>query len=222
MIFQQPPYPPQPPRGNPFGMGRGMRGFSNVSNQMRNVPGQRTSPLAAILGKNSGNATQLANNSGSGGILSKLFQRGAGAGDAASVSNAANALTGFERSAGATSGILSGAMNPSSINSFLTNTQQVIKTAQQFGPMVQQYGPLVKNLPAMYKLYKGLKDVDTDEEVETPSDTSIVNEETTQSDPKPNTSKKTSTSKPKKSTTLPINEENLSTKNRASKPKLYV
>ena len=46
------------------------------------------------------------------------------------------------------------------IMGFLNNTQQVLKTAQSIGPMVQQfqqYGSLVKNIPAMWKLYRGLK-----------------------------------------------------------------
>ena len=47
--------------------------------------------------------------------------------------------------------------NPSSINGFLANTQKVLNTAQQVGPMIQQYGPIVKNLPVMWKLYRGFK-----------------------------------------------------------------
>ncbi|MBB6446003.1 YqfQ family protein [Bacillus benzoevorans] len=69
--------------------------------------------------------------------------------------------------------ILQSLTNPSSINGFLTNTQKVLNTAQQLGPLVQQvqqYGPLVKNLPAMWRLYRGLKnvpDAETEEETET-------------------------------------------------------
>ncbi len=50
--------------------------------------------------------------------------------------------------------------NSGGIMGFLNNTQQVLKTAQSIGPMVQQfqqYGSLVKNIPAMWKLYRGLK-----------------------------------------------------------------
>jgi hypothetical protein len=55
--------------------------------------------------------------------------------------------------------------NPSGIMGFLNNTQQVLKTAQSFGPIIQQYGPLVKNIPAMWKLYRGLKNApDSSEE----------------------------------------------------------
>lgn len=48
--------------------------------------------------------------------------------------------------------------NPSSLNSVLSNTQKILNTAQQVGPVVQQYGPIVKNLPTLWKLYRGLKD----------------------------------------------------------------
>lgn len=52
---------------------------------------------------------------------------------------------------------MDGLKNPGTIQTFLNNTQQVLKTAQQIGPIVQQYGPIVKNLPAMWKLYKGFQ-----------------------------------------------------------------
>ncbi len=58
-------------------------------------------------------------------------------------------------------------MNPGSLNGFLNNTQQVLRGAQQMGPMIQQvrqYGPLVKNLPAMWKLYRGLSAAESTEE----------------------------------------------------------
>ncbi|WP_331457442.1 VrrA/YqfQ family protein [Bacillus sp. FJAT-18017] len=53
--------------------------------------------------------------------------------------------------------------NPEAINSFLANTQNVIQTAQSFGPLIEQYGPIIKNLPSMWKLYRGLKNTDGDE-----------------------------------------------------------
>ena len=55
-------------------------------------------------------------------------------------------------------GLLKSLTNPGTINSFLTNTQKVLNTAKQVGPLVNQYGPIVKNLPMMWKLYRGLKD----------------------------------------------------------------
>lgn len=55
-------------------------------------------------------------------------------------------------------GLLKSLTDPSTINHILTNTQKVLNTAGQVGPLVQQYGPIVKNLPMMWKLYRGLKD----------------------------------------------------------------
>lgn len=84
-----------------------------------------------------------------GGFLAKLFQRG--------TPQATGTMAGFSRANPASGSILEGVKNPQTIQSFLNNTQQVLKTAQQIGPIVQQYGPLVKNLPTMWKLYKGFK-----------------------------------------------------------------
>ncbi|WP_062355796.1 VrrA/YqfQ family protein [Bacillus kwashiorkori] len=53
------------------------------------------------------------------------------------------------------------------ISKFLGQTQQVLRTVQQVGPMVQQYGPIIKNLPALWKLYRGLSADNTDSETET-------------------------------------------------------
>lgn len=47
-------------------------------------------------------------------------------------------------------------LNPDSISRFLGQTQQILRTTQQIGGMVQQYGPIVKNLPALWKIYRGL------------------------------------------------------------------
>jgi hypothetical protein len=54
--------------------------------------------------------------------------------------------------------------DPSYISGLLSNTQQVLKAAQQITPMVQQYGPLVRNIPAIWKLYRGLKDATNENE----------------------------------------------------------
>jgi hypothetical protein len=107
-----------------------------------------------------------------GGLLAKLLggrQRGA-------VRN--NLLGGMAgQNAARGPSILQSLTNPASINGFLTNTQKVLNTAQQIGPLVQQvqqYGPIVKNLPAMWRLYRGLKnipDANTDEETETKTNT---------------------------------------------------
>ena len=89
---------------------------------------------------------------GGGGFLSKLLGKGKQMGQ---VSGATRSI-GTQQVAGGGS-ILKSFTNPSAINGFLTNTQKVLNTAQQVGPMINQYGPLVKNIPVMWKLYRGLK-----------------------------------------------------------------
>lgn len=84
--------------------------------------------------------------------------------------------------------ILKTLSDPTSINGFLTNTQQVLNSVQQIAPMVQQYGPLVRNLPAMWKLYRGLKDAP----VETNEDSQEVATETN-TESKPELQKKKTT-----------------------------
>lgn len=43
----------------------------------------------------------------------------------------------------------------------LNNVQQVLKVVQSSAPMIQEYGPMVKNLPAMYRMMKAFKDVES-------------------------------------------------------------
>ncbi|WP_210365959.1 VrrA/YqfQ family protein [Bacillus sp. REN3] len=96
-----------------------------------------------------------------GGLLAKILGKGGG-GNNAGMSSFLGAGGASRTSSGG--GLLKSLTNPGTINGFLNNTQQVLKTAQQISPMVQQYGPLVRNLPSMWKLYKGLKDLpDADE-----------------------------------------------------------
>lgn len=45
----------------------------------------------------------------------------------------------------------------SKIDQFIQATDKVLKTAQSYGPYLQQATPLFKNLPALYRLYKGFK-----------------------------------------------------------------
>lgn len=73
------------------------------------------------------------------------------------------------RSSGSES-VLKSIMNPEGINQLLTTTQKVLNTTQQIGSMVQQYGPIVRNLPAMWKIYKSLKDTDESESIESEND----------------------------------------------------
>ncbi|MFO1443440.1 hypothetical protein KDN24_09500 [Bacillus sp. Bva_UNVM-123] len=100
---------------------------------------------------------------GGGGLLSKLLGKGnqargaAAGGNVLGASRAATAATGATGATGeAGGGILKALSNPTAINGFLTNTQKMLNSASQLGPMVQQYGPLVKNIPSVWKLYKGM------------------------------------------------------------------
>src|SRR6476619_7864964 len=109
---------------------------------------------------------------GGGGFLSKLLGRGKQMGQ---VSGATRSI-GAQQVAGGGS-ILKSFTNTSAINGFLTNTQKVLSTAQQVGPMINQYGPLVKNIPAMWKLYRGLKnapDITPNEETSNTHEEQII------------------------------------------------
>ena len=128
--------PARPPMGPMLPMGgRGLRGPGRAP-QMRQGGGGL---LARLLGR--GNQIQRA------AAGPAQLARAAGAGEAAGGG-----------------GILKALSNPGAISGFLGNTQKVLNTAQQFGPMVQQYGPMVKNIPAMWKLYRGLKSSSNDSE----------------------------------------------------------
>lgn len=94
-----------------------------------------------------------------GGLLSKLFGKGGASGGMGLRSSPMGPM----QAARGGGGLLQALSNPSTINGFLTNTQKVLNTASQVGPMIQQYGPLVRNLPAMWKIYKGLKNTGTSE-----------------------------------------------------------
>jgi len=111
----------------------------------------------------------------SGGILSSLFGRGGGA--AGNAATAARSVTG---AAGAA------AQGGASLTNIMNGTQKVLAAGERIVPMVrqvQQYGPLIKNLPSMWKMYRGLKAADTaadSAETETPAvdDISTVQKET--------------------------------------------
>ncbi|MEI5905817.1 VrrA/YqfQ family protein [Bacillus spongiae] len=184
----------------------------------------------------------------SGGILSRLFQRGNPA------MNANNIATGFERTAaqvgsggGNSGGLLRGLLQPGGVNSMLSNTQQVLQTAQQVGPMIQQiqqYGPLIKNIPAMWQLYRGLKDVDledseeeTEEETEETTDDEEESEESVEeaddeeeeiiveeakSTGKQGSKKKTKKTTKKKKTSSNSQDKKAEPEKGPSKPKLYI
>ncbi|GGA61771.1 VrrA/YqfQ family protein [Ornithinibacillus halotolerans] len=49
----------------------------------------------------------------------------------------------------------------------LNGVQQVLRVVDTAAPIVKQYGPLVRNLPAMYRLMKAFKSMETTEEEST-------------------------------------------------------
>lgn len=119
-----------------------------------------------------------------GGFLSRMFGRGNPGGGL----NPFMGMPSAGRAAGGSGSFLQSLTNPGRISSFLNNTQQVIKTAQSVGPMIQQYGPIIRNLPAIWKLYRGLKDApDSSEEKEkTAGDTKTTNPKKTKAAAKSN------------------------------------
>lgn len=95
-----------------------------------------------------------------GGLLSKILGKGTQA-----RGMGMNGMLGTQTASRAAAGggsLLQNLSNPAGISSFLNNTQQVIRTAQTFGPVIQQYGPIVKNIPAMWKIYRGFKNASAD------------------------------------------------------------
>lgn len=207
----QMPFNPNSFRQQPFQQVRGMRGPGPSGFGMMRPGGMP------------GNAPRTAGQK-SGGLLAKILNRGGSSQAAASQFNPLQGAAGFQRSAPAAGGsFLKNIMNPGSLNGFLNNTQQVLRSAQQMGPMiqqVQQYGPLVKNLPAMWKLYRGLSAAESSEEES--ADTAAANEDEVeekdevQAEVKP--SRKKTRKKTGNSTVKP--KETSGTGN--SKPKLYV
>jgi hypothetical protein len=164
---------------NPFGM-RQQRGFSGFEMQQpgRNGfgMGQTQPPPFQFGGQRQNQGFNMGMNQrgksrgpGKGGLLSKLLKKGdnqnAGGGllQQFSRGDSSSNTTGSERSPQAAGGILQSLLNPGNVNSFLSNTQQMLQTAQQLGPMFQQYGPMVKNIPALWKLYRGFKDMPADD-----------------------------------------------------------
>jgi YqfQ-like protein len=110
--------------------------------------------------------------------------------------------------------------NPQAINGFLNNTQQVLKAAQSIGPMIQQYAPIVRNLPAMWKLYKGLKEAtaeseSTEHESDTQEEITNLKINTENKSPKRVKNRKKSAKKKTVSSVKPVRKKE-------SVPKLYI
>ncbi|HJV17303.1 MAG TPA: VrrA/YqfQ family protein [Bacillales bacterium] len=151
-----------------------------------------------------------------GGLLSRIFGRG-NAGGMSRLGGMAGTP-----GAGSSGSIMQALSNPGGLTSILNNTQQVLKTAQTISPMIQQYGPLVKNLPAMWKLFRGLKDATSDTEETTPSkegESHFENESESSEKNQPKTSKKSTLKKKEHSTRY----KKTSVKEKgASIPKMYI
>ena len=91
-----------------------------------------------------------------GGFLSSLFGRGGGSGLAQGAGSAAKAASGG-----------------STLTNFMSSTQKVLAAGERVVPMVrqvQQYGPLIKNLPSMWKIYRGLNSNTTEDSNEEATD----------------------------------------------------
>ena len=57
---------------------------------------------------------------------------------------------------------------PSKIDGYMQTANRFINTAQQFAPVVQQFAPMMRNLPAMWKLYKGFQSMPSSGDVQEP------------------------------------------------------
>jgi Sec-independent protein translocase protein TatA len=155
-----------------------------------------------------------------GGLLARLFRRGNQRGPMSPFGPA------IPRNPGSavnnSGGILKAISNPNAVSGFLSNTQKVLNTAQQIGPLVQQYGPLVRNLPAMWKLYKGFKDIPSEKE------NSNDGSEENKSEKKATKEEPSQRQKEKKKRNIPVQEDDdhentvPTRSNGQSVPKLYI
>ncbi|KAB2338542.1 hypothetical protein F7731_03005 [Cytobacillus depressus] len=155
---------------------------------------------------------QMRQGGGSGGLFSKLLGRGnSGRGLGGGAMQTASRAAGAGNTGAG--GILKSLSDPGAVTGFLQNTQKVLNTAQQIGPMVQQYGPLVRNIPAIWKLYRGIK-----------GSSNETSEEKEKEIKKPKKTKKAANTK--KQDTPIIEESTIENEKKAeigmSKPKLYV
>lgn len=197
------PYGGQQHMMNPYGGSGPMMGFQ-----------QNYNSGSAMMGQTMGRGQGRRNG---GGLLSKILggkKQGNQARGLGGVQTAGRAAP----SGGGVGSILQTLSNPNSLTGFLNNTQQVLNSVQSITPMIQQYGPLVKNIPMMWKLYKGFKDLPTEEQgEENKSDTQVMSEESAPSPAEPN-----KRSKKKKVVQSESVEEAKTRPNGPSVPKLYI
>jgi hypothetical protein len=186
----------------PYGGYGPMMGFQNVN-------GARP-----MMGQNMGRGQGRRNG---GGLLSKILGGKKQSNPISGPRGMNTANSAVPNRSGGVGSILQTLSNPDSLTGFLNNTQQVLKTAQSIGPMIQQYGPIVKNLPMMWKLYKGFKDLPTEEKSEDDNNP-IMKEQSVEVDEEP---------KPKPKSKRKRNSENepiveRKHHNGPSIPKLYI
>ncbi len=213
-----PPRQPFPVRG---GMPQPMLGFGR--NQMRPMmPPARMGNMGmnrAPMGANATRGMRGPTRNSGGGLLAKILGKGKSQGAQAGMQMFGNAPRSSAPAAGG--GLLKSITDPTAITGFLNNTQRVLNTAQQIGPMVQQYGPIVKNLPAMWKLYRGLNAASTDEETKEDGDV-----ESTSTEPKSQTKTKRKRTNPVSTEddthSIEIEEKVSPTLQGKSVPKIYV
>ncbi|RHW41036.1 hypothetical protein D1B31_08805 [Neobacillus notoginsengisoli] len=151
-----------------------------------------------------------------GGLLAKLFGRAAG-GNQGAVARSAQSVIGGGEGAGS---LLKSLGNPDTINSFLTNTQNVINTAQKFGPLFEQYGPLIKNLPSMWKLYRGMKS--SDDQTKTENESSKKGKTAGNIVKEKRTDRKDQVQPVRKTESTPQKNRSSREGNGESKPKLFI
>jgi hypothetical protein len=177
-------------------------------------PSQMPGPM---MGRNPGQMMGRNQGSKGGGLLAKILGRGNQKGG-----NFSGAVPTMSRATSSGSGgLLQTLTNPQTLNGFLNNTQTILKTAQQLGPVIQQYGPIVRNLPSLWKLYRGLKEATSDttenseasqsESIESSNEMEEIDEMVEVKQTELNTNKKT-----------PVSSASKIKKNNQSKPKLYI
>jgi hypothetical protein len=192
-ISQAPVPPSQPPQGMmPM---RGMR--NSFRNQSRRMPGQgqKSGLLAKILGKRNQQAPTPASLFSVPGVAaSQEAPRTAGGG-----------------------GIIQSLTGSGSLSTMLNNTQKVLQAAESLGPMVSQYGPLLKNIPAMWKIYQGLKNGD-----DVKDSVSQPHEEKKESTNSPNLEEELEIQKNKATEPLEDEEKKKTVKSGESLPKLFI
>lgn len=177
------------------------------------------------MGANASRGMRGATRKNGGGLLAKILGKGNSQGAQAGRQMFGNATRSASAAPATSGGLLKTLTDPSAITGFLTNTQRVLNTAQQIGPMVQQYGPIVKNLPAMWRLYRGLNAASTDEETTDDLDSKSTNMEK-KSEPKGKTKQKRTkpakTVDEKETHSIEIDENDSKRLQGKSVPKIYV